>query len=137
MRADEFVTHVQLEANCASYNEAYNLTKAVIETLGERLYKTERNKLAAELPKELKEFLMQKKQDLESSRENMNRFWVQEFYNRVSNRAEISYEKAVRQTKAVISIMSEAVSEGVLKEVLDSLPKEYIKIFKVKAEVAV
>lgn len=131
MRYQEFIERVQARTHLNSYEEAEKTTMAVLETLGERLYKTERTKLAAELPKELKEFVFRKQpKEAETSRENMDRFWLQEFYNRVGERADISHQEAIKRTKAVMSVIHEAVSAGMLKEAEEELPKEYQTLFK-------
>jgi uncharacterized protein (DUF2267 family) len=113
-----------------SHTEALKTTEAVLETLGERLYKTERESIASELPKDLKKFLVRKKEALETSRENKNRYGLQEFYNRVGERAEVSHRESVECTKVVVSVLKTAVSSGVLNKAVQKLPEEYRKLFE-------
>ena len=53
--------------------------------LGERIYRTEQDKLAAQLPKELREYLSSRAQP-ETMRGDTDRYSLEEFYNRVSAR---------------------------------------------------
>ncbi len=129
MRYHEFIHRVQEHTDLETPEEAVQLTKAVLATLGERLYRTERDDLAAQLPDRLKEFLFAE-QDPENTRRDVQRFPLAEFYNRVSARAEIGRPDAIEQTKAVVAVLQEAVSAGELKDVMAELPDEYSELFQ-------
>ena len=124
MRYHIFIDRVTERVHLPGRDEAIRTARAVLETLGERLYKTERSKLAAELPKELKGFLGEKAA-FKLTRENQDRFTMQEFHNRVGERAGTGHREAVRRTEGVFAVLGEAVSEGVLSESLRSLPEEF------------
>jgi uncharacterized protein (DUF2267 family) len=127
MRYDEFISRVQERAGLAR-DEAVRSTEATLATLGERLYRTERENLAAQLPDELKEDLF-KEVDSEVTRRDVDRFSLEEFYIRVSARAEIGYPDAVKRAQAVIAVLREAVSAGEIEDVLSKLPDEYGELF--------
>ncbi len=129
MQYDEFIHRVQENAGLATQAEAVQLTKAVLGTLGERLYRTERDDLAAQLPKGLKEFLFAE-QDPENIRQEVRRFSLEEFYNRVSARAEIGRPDAVKQAQAVMAVLQEAVSAGEVADVMAELPDEFGELFR-------
>ncbi len=129
MQYDEFIQRVQEYAELETQAEAVELTKAVLGTLGERLYRTEADDLAAQLPNGVKEFLFAE-QDRENTRQEVQRFSLQEFYNRVSARAEIGRPDAIIQTKAVMAVLQEAVSTGEVEDVMDALPGEFRDLFQ-------
>lgn len=128
MKYDEFIQRVQEKAGLESSEEAVRVTKAVFETLGERLYRTEQSQLAAQLPKGIKEFFVAR-QPPENTRRDVQGFSLEEFYNRVSARAKIGHPHAVRQTKAVMAVLQEAASSGQIEDVKRELPAEYAALF--------
>jgi uncharacterized protein (DUF2267 family) len=127
MQYDEFISQVQERASLGR-DEAVRSTKATLATLGERLYRTERENLAAQLADELKEHLFQQV-DSEVTRRDVDRFSLEEFYIRVSARAEVGYPDAVKQAQAVVAVLGEAVSAGEIEDVLSKLPEEYGELF--------
>ena len=58
MQFEEFITRVQEQARLDTREDAITITRAVLETLGERLDRKVRNGVEAQLPNELKEFLL-------------------------------------------------------------------------------
>ncbi|MEJ2032998.1 MAG: DUF2267 domain-containing protein [Deltaproteobacteria bacterium] len=121
MRERDFVDRVRERAGLESKGEAEKVVRATLETLGERLHKTERVKLAAQLPDELKELLHR--------RPDHDFFQLEEFYNRVSARAGIRYPHAVEQAMAVATVLKEAVSPGELAEIIADLTEDYRELF--------
>lgn len=124
-----FISRVQKYGGLESFDDAVRFTEAVLETLGERLYRTESSDLAAQLPKGLKKFIYEK-QPPEQSRNEVKRFSLEEFYNRVCARARVGYPDAVRQSKAVMTVLQEAVSAGELEDIKNELPHEFHKLFQ-------
>jgi uncharacterized protein (DUF2267 family) len=59
VKYDEFIAQVQRRADLNSKNEAVQATRAVLETLGERLAGGEPKDLASQLPPELASYLQQ------------------------------------------------------------------------------
>ncbi|MCF6157205.1 MAG: DUF2267 domain-containing protein [wastewater metagenome] len=133
MKYIEFMNRVQEYGNLKNLEEAVRITEAVLETLGERVYRTESLDLAAQLPKDLKMFLF-KKQLLEQSRDEVKRFSLEEFYNRVRARARIGYPEAIKQSKAVMAVLQEAVSAGELDDIKNELPDEFNDLFQKSIE---
>ena len=129
MRYDEFIQRVQARAGLDTEDEAASVTNAVLGTLGECLYRTERDKLAAELPKELKETLFLER-DRENRRQDTERYRLEEFFNRVRARAEVGGRQTETCTRAVMAVLREAVSTGTMDEVQASLPGEYDALLK-------
>ncbi|HXF65018.1 MAG TPA: DUF2267 domain-containing protein [Caldilineaceae bacterium] len=129
MQYDDFVRRVQEEAGLETSEEALRLTEAVLATLGERLYRSEQSDLAAQLPRGIKEFLVAK-QPPETTRGDVQRFSLEEFYNRVGARTGLRYARAVEQTQAVMAVLQEAVTPGEIEDILQELPAEYQKLFE-------
>lgn len=122
MQYDEFITRVQEQARLNTREESEVITRAVLETLGERLDRKVRNGLEAQLPRELKEFLL-------ARAENPDRYDVPEFYNRVGARADLKYRQAAERTRQVLSVLQQAVPGGEVEDILEDLPSQYKELF--------
>lgn len=133
MQYEEFIEQVQERAELDTKDEAIKVTEATLETFGERLYRTERKNLGAQLPGKLEESLY-RQQPPERFREDTERFSLEEFYNRVSARAAIGYPEAVEQSQVVMGVIQEAISRGELKDIFDELPSEYFELFGIESE---
>ena len=128
MQYDEFVDQVQESAGLASRGAAERVTRATLGTLGERLYRTQRDNLAAMLPDELKEALAGEV-EARATRGDVDRFPLDNFYVRVAGRAEISRTEAIDQSRAVMSVLREAITPSKWEDVRSSLPDEYDLLF--------
>ena len=122
MQFEDFITRVQEQTRLNSGEEAIRITRAVLETLGERLNRKVRNGLEAQLPKELEEFLL-------ARAEHSDQYDLSEFYKRVGARADLTYEDAKQRTGQVLAVLREAVPGGEIEDVLEDLPPEYEKLF--------
>lgn len=124
MEYKEFIKHVQETAELDSPEEALAATRATLGTLGELLSKTERDDLASQLHKPLKECLYQW---IERPRDpnRPHRFGLEEFYNRVSARSHVGYPSAVKHSLAVMGVLQQAVSQGEIDDMLRELPNDY------------
>lgn len=120
MRAEEFIERVQQQLGTHSREEAEQSTHAVLETLGERLPKAVKMRLASQLPNELSDDLNQRPQD---------RYDLQEFYRRVGARSGSKYFESAVRAKAVMAVLSQAVSPGEIQDILEPLPSEYRELF--------
>lgn len=122
MHYQEIIDRVQQRAELDAAPDAEHVTRAVLATLGECLYRTEKHDVAAQLPKELKTALYAVRPPQNTRRA---RITLDEFYNRVAARADIGYPAAVAQTNAVMAVLQEAVSAGEWADVRDELPSEF------------
>jgi uncharacterized protein (DUF2267 family) len=122
MQFDDFITRVQRQARLDTREEAIALTRAVLETLGERLDRKVRNGLEAQLPDELKEFLLARSA-------HGDRYDLAEFYNRVGARAELTSTDPTERTGQVLSVLRDAVAGGEIADIREDLPPEYAKLF--------
>ncbi len=123
MQFDDFIRGVQEQARLDSREESIEITRAVLETLGERVDRKVRNGLEAQLPNELKVFLLAREG-------NNDRYDLTEFYNRVGARADLKYQEATERTWQVLSVLRQAIAGGELQDLLESLPGEYAKLFQ-------
>ena len=124
MRYEEFINLIQERANLADRAEAERIVEVTLATLGERIYRSARDDIAAQLPAGLKEYVQQRARPAVSA-EQVDRFSLEEFYNRVSARAGIGYPAAVDQAKAVFQTLREAISAGEWQDLREELPAEY------------
>ncbi len=129
MRYEDFIGRVQEYAELDTPEQALQLTQAVLGTLGERMYRTEREDLAAQLPKELKDFLFVVRPP-EPTRRDVQRFSLEELHNRVIARAEVNRSTADQQARAVVRVLQQAVSPGEIEDVRAVLPVEFDDLFQ-------
>ncbi len=122
MQFDDFINQTQEQTRLGTREETIAITKAVLETLGERLDRKVRNGVVAQLPDELKDFLLARS-------DNTDRYELSEFYNRVGARADLNYQDAVRRTRQVFSVLRQAIAAGEVQDILESLPSEYEELF--------
>ena len=123
MQTDEFVGQVQNKAHLATLGEAMRATRATLETLAERLGPDETRHLAAQLPHEIQLFLS------DAGLPVPERISSEEFLLRVCAREGIDLPLSTHHARAVIDVLTEAVSAGEITDVLDRLPADYRRLF--------
>ena len=128
MQHAEFVDRVMQNAEFQSRDQAETLIMQALGTFGERIYRTKRDYLAAQLGRRLKQYLYSRA-DPETSRQDTPRFLLEEFYNRVSARADIGFPEVIQGSRAVMQVLQQAVTAPVIEEVLSDLPGEYRELF--------
>ncbi len=121
MQYNDFVSDVEQAGGLDSFQSAERVVGACLETLGETMPASERNMLAAQLPKELREILTRRNTPREAS--------LEEFYNTVGARADLGHPQTVRQSLAVIQTLTRAVSPEQWKQARAALPPEYAELF--------
>lgn len=128
MRYPEFIERVMANVDFESRDQAELVIKESLAALGERIYRTEQDKLAAQLAKELREYLSSRAEP-ETMRGDTPRYSLEEYYNRVSARTDVGFPEVIEQSRAVMRVLQEAVSSPVLEEILQDLPEEYRELF--------
>lgn len=121
MQTDEFVRRVQEEAHLSLGVDALRAIEATLATLGERLERDERRDLAAQLPQQLKAYVL--------TYEETTRYRLEEFYNRVAARADVGRPEAVDWSRAVLAALQAAVTAGQLEKVREALPDDFEPLF--------
>jgi uncharacterized protein (DUF2267 family) len=102
-------------------DRAQVLIRATLETLGERLTRGEADDLASQLPKPAKEWLSTGPPEAE-------RFGLDEFVRRVSERTRVPPEEARTAVRAVFAALRLAVTGGEFKDVMSQLPQEFSEL---------
>ena len=125
MTYDEFVGQVQSRAKLASTGEAVAAIRATLETLAERLAANAPEKLAAQLPREIGEYLR-----ISSTAGTGESFPLNEFFKRVAAREKVDEPDSVYHARVVIEVLCEAVSGGEIQKVLAQLPEDYFTLFE-------
>ena len=123
MQTEEFLGQVQNKAHLATLGEAMRATRATLETLAERLGPDETRHLAAQLPHEIQLFLS------DAGLPIPERFSSDEFLLRVCAREGIDLPLSTHHARAVIEVLTQAVSPGEIVDVLDRLPDDYRRLF--------
>jgi len=95
-----------------------------LETLAERLAGGEPKNLAAQLPAEIGIHLER------GPEAGGQRFPLDEFFKRVSEREGVELPKAVFHARAVIDVVCEAVSGGEIQDVRSQLPADFQPLFE-------
>jgi uncharacterized protein (DUF2267 family) len=124
MKHDEFIGQVQHRAQLGSRGQAERATRVTLETLAERLAGGEAKDLAAQLPLEIGEHLTDQWSAIGE------RFSLEEFFRRVSLREGVDLPDAIFHARAVIEVLSEAVSKGEMDDVRAQLPAEFDRLFE-------
>jgi uncharacterized protein (DUF2267 family) len=116
----DYQTFIEKEAQKAGLPEdkAEELARATLQTLADRISGGEAEDLAAQLPEPLKPPLLKQREEAE-------RFGVEEFLRRVSERAHVDPETARIGATAVLSTVREAVTPGEFEDVTSQLPTEF------------
>ena len=126
MRYDEFLGHVQHRARLGSRGEAERATRATLESLAERLVGGEAHDLASQLPLELAHSLQLPDAGIGA------KLTLEEFFELVSEREGVELEEAKLHARVVIAVLTEAVSQGEIKDVRVQLPAAFAQLFNVE-----
>jgi len=127
MTYDDFLDTVQDRLPTDDRDEAADIATVVLETFSEILYRTERDKLTAPLPKPLKRPLQTSRP--ETSRREVERLTAEDFLDRIRARADVNRDEAQTATRAVLDVLHDAVGESILSEIARHLPSSYADIF--------
>ncbi|WP_435181787.1 DUF2267 domain-containing protein [Halorussus sp. AFM4] len=121
MKYDDFMGEVQHRLELPDTGRAVRATRAVLQSLGERLQAGEAEDLAASLPMEVDYYL--------ESADSGQRFDYDEFVGKVADRANVDRSDAAYYAKAVFGLVSELVSAGEIEQVRAQLPDDYEDLF--------
>ena len=127
MTYDAFLDTVQDRLPTDDREDAAHVATVVLETFSEILYRTERDKLTAPLPKPLKRPLQAPQP--ETSRRNIERLNAKAFLDRIQARADVNRDEAQAATRVVLDVLRDAVGESILSEIARQLPSSYADIF--------
>ncbi|HEX8948254.1 MAG TPA: DUF2267 domain-containing protein [Dissulfurispiraceae bacterium] len=122
MKIDEFTGSVRSLAKLGSDGETLNAIRATLAVLGEHLTEDEADAIAVHLPGEIGDFLR-------TSR-HAERFGLQDFFRRVSEREGVDLVDAADHVRAVLSVVGEAISPGEVEDILSELPDEFRIFFR-------
>lgn len=122
MQHDEFIGQVQSRARLSSRGDAERACRATLETLGERIPEGLAGTLAAQLPHEIGEHL--RRTEVYFGAATGERFDRQEFIARVAARAGVRQQQADYLARAVLEVVGEAVQDGGMTKVAESLPED-------------
>ena len=125
MQYSEFINQVHSQTNLDSEDQAKKAIEATLETLGERLSQAEQKNLAAQVVDELKDMLLK--------RTDVHSYNLEEFYNRVSARADMGYPDAVKRSQAVVNVLTSAISQGEIDDILTEIDEDFGELFGIKS----
>jgi uncharacterized protein (DUF2267 family) len=123
---EAFLSRVQERAGL-DRGRAEDVTEAVLSTLADRITRGEAEDLAAELPPEMRPWLLMTGPAAE-------RFSAREFIWRVGRRVPgLDREEVERAVSAVLSTLREAVSPKEVRDMFSQLPADILALFSVRA----
>ena len=131
MKAEEFIKTVMHVADLPSREAAEDAVRSTLETLSEHLAGGEAGNLASQLPPEIANYLNQ------PFLGNAESFGLPEFFLRVAEREGVSFEQAERDARAVIQVLSESVTQGLVQNVQSQLPRGIADLFNVQNAVGI
>jgi uncharacterized protein (DUF2267 family) len=126
MNFDHFVGQVQHRARLGSSGDAVCAIQAVFQTLSERLNAGETKDLISQLPREFGIYFQ--------VAEHSQRFSLDDFFHRISQREQVDVPEAVFHARVVLEVMQEAVSQGEVDDVKAQLPEEWRDLFEAGSE---
>ncbi|MEH2249849.1 DUF2267 domain-containing protein [Nostoc sp.] len=128
MQHDEFIIQVSNRAPLSSRDHAELATRATLETLAEPLAGGEPFNASAQLPRGIAEYL--RHQYAESG----ERFSLDEFFGRISQREGVELPDAVHHARVVIEVLSEAISSGEINDICSQLPSGLEPLFEASSQ---
>jgi uncharacterized protein (DUF2267 family) len=127
MNYKEFTDAVQKAAQLQSEEQTVKAIEATLTTLSERVVGKEASELAAQLPEEIGAYLRGREGEMGE------RFSLEEFYKRVSDRAGVSGSDAASYAKAIFATLNAAVSAGEYGDIKSNLPPDYQELVSQEA----
>ncbi|MBW4700205.1 MAG: DUF2267 domain-containing protein [Aphanocapsa lilacina HA4352-LM1] len=125
MDRDQFVKKVRTEVGLETQEQALGAIRVVLATMREHMAGREPHHLAAQLPQPIAEFLT----PLENADARGERFSIAEFYARVAAKTGTDIAEAERRARVVVEVLSEAVSEGEMRDVRGHFSRDYESLF--------
>jgi uncharacterized protein (DUF2267 family) len=123
MKYEQFISTVADRAGVTT-DEATAISRATLETLAERLTAGEAKDLAAQLPADMQRWLIPPTPEAQ-------KLSVQDFVQRVADRAQVDEQRARQGISAVFNTLRDAVTEGEFDDVLAQLPREFAEVVQV------
>jgi uncharacterized protein (DUF2267 family) len=119
----EFIGQVQHRAKLPTFEDAVRATRVTLEVLSERMAGGGPGNLAAQLPREIGSYLQGDNAGLGE------RMSLPEFYDEVAAREDKPFPLASFHARAVMSVVSDAVSPGEIVKVRAQLPPDFGPLF--------
>jgi uncharacterized protein (DUF2267 family) len=135
---NDFVGEVQHRIEAGTQDEAVRTTRAVLETLSERIQEGDAADIAGTLPMEIDWYLLHPE-------EHAQRFGFDEFVDRVDERmhyehldlesgysphADLDRSEVVYRAQAVVELLDETLPAEGVDALRDHLPEEYEPLFE-------
>lgn len=117
MDTDQVTELIRERGGFASAEETRTVISEVLNVLGSRDLGGEAENVAAQLPRGMSELLV-------GEGEPTGKFGAEEFIARVQKNLEISQEQAEHATRAVLSSVTDAVTEGERAQFVAALPND-------------
>jgi uncharacterized protein (DUF2267 family) len=120
-RYERFITTIEQKAGI-SWENAENAARATLETLAERISGGQARDLAADLPGDVRNWLLTGGGDAEP-------FDANEFVRRVAEREGVGTDTAERHIRAVLAALARLVLHNEVADLIAELPKDYQPLF--------
>lgn len=128
MKEDDFIGFVQSRARVPTRNEAVAVTRAVLNTLTERIEPDDARHLASQLPREISAFV--ERETFASGQ----RFSFHDFCQRVADREQSDPQIAAVHARSVFETLEDALSTEEILRLRSLLPDDYSSLFSTEIE---
>jgi uncharacterized protein (DUF2267 family) len=126
MHYGQIVSAVQDKASIPDIIEADRTTRATLTVLGSRLSACPNKHIAHRLPSALASEMHTQ------GEEPMPQFGIEEFYQRVADRARTSRQETRRRARAVVAVLRDTMAADDFAEIFRQLPGEYVDLLGVR-----
>lgn len=122
MDYDKFIQEVKSKAHIENTDAAERTIKAVLKTLSEHLAGHQAEHIKAQLPREISKYII--------SKDEGERFSVEEFLERVADREkDVILDTAMHHSRAVIETLCDAINEVEVYDLKSQLPPDFEMLF--------
>ena len=119
----EFLGYVQERAGLDSRGAAERAVRATFETLAERVTQGATTNLAAQLPREIAQYLLRRGPEVKE-------LSADQFWEHIAEREHSDTATAIRHARAVFQTLDEAVSAGEIDDFRAELPTVLKRLFE-------
>ena len=126
MQYNDFIHEAKAKLNLNTADEVLNVSRAFLHTLTEHLAGNAADNLAAQLPAQLHDIIHEISPD---QRDQGQRFKLDEFYERVADKAGVDPETGKRYTHDFMLVFGRMITKGEFDKIGKTLSDDYAPLF--------
>ncbi len=126
MQYNEFIHEAKAKLGLDTADEVLNVSRAFLHTLTEHLAGNAADNLGAQLPAQLLDIIREISPE---ERDQGQRFTLEEFYERVADKAGVDAETGKRYTHDFMAIFGKMITKGEFDKIERTLSDDYAPLF--------